>query len=133
MSIGNEDCVRCMHCINVLPKALRPGTDTGATLLLGAKAPILEGAILSSVLVPFTKIEPPYDDLKNLIERIWDFWDENGKARERVGELAQRIGMGNFLEEIEVDPIPEMIKEPRANPYIFYEEYFEEDDEEDGE
>jgi sulfite reductase alpha subunit len=131
LEIDDENCVKCMHCINVMPKALKPGKERGATILLGAKAPIVEGALLSSVLVPFMKIEPPYEELKDLIERIWDFWGEHGKNRERVGELMQRVGLGNFLEAIEVEPIPEMIAYPRENPYVFYEEYFEEEDEEE--
>jgi len=131
LAIDDSNCVKCMHCINAMPKALRPGVDTGATILLGAKAPIVEGAILSSVLVPFIKLEPPYDDLKDLIERIWEFWGEHGKNRERVGELIQRVGLGNFLEAIGLDPLPEMVAHPRENPYVFYEEYFEEDDEEE--
>jgi dissimilatory sulfite reductase alpha subunit len=130
LKIKDEDCVKCMHCINVMTKALRPGKDRGAVILLGSKAPIVEGAILSSVIVPFMKLEPPYDELKDLINRIWEYWNEEGKNRERVGEMMQRIGLGNFLEEIEVEPIPEMIKHPRANPYIFFEEYFTDDDEE---
>ena len=129
LTIDDENCVKCMHCINVMPKALRPGKDTGATILLGSKAPIVEGALLSSVLVPFMKLEPPYEELKSLVERIWDFWSEHGKNRERVGELMQRVGLGNFLEAIEVEPIPEMVAFPRDNPYVFYEEYFEEGDE----
>jgi sulfite reductase alpha subunit len=133
LHIDNSNCVKCMHCINVMPKALRPGKDRGATLLLGSKAPILEGAILSSVLIPFLKIEPPYTEIKELTEKIWDLWGENGKNRERVGEFIQRIGLGNFLDAIGLDPVPEMIAHPRENPYIFYEEYYEEgdDDEED--
>jgi sulfite reductase alpha subunit len=131
LHIDDSNCVKCMHCINALPKALRPGKDQGATLLLGAKAPIVEGALLSSVLVPFMKIEPPYQELKDLIERIWDFWNEHGKNRERVGELIQRVGLGNFLEAIELEPLPEMIAHPRENPYVFYEEYLEPDDEEE--
>jgi len=133
LTIDDENCVKCMHCINAMPKALRPGEDRGATLLLGAKAPIVQGALLSSVLVPFIKLEPPYSELKDLIERIWDFWNEHGKNRERVGELIQRVGLGNFLEAIGVEPIPEMIAHPRENPYVFYEEYFEEDEEEEAE
>ncbi|MBL7040320.1 MAG: dissimilatory-type sulfite reductase subunit alpha [Pirellulaceae bacterium] len=132
LTIDDSNCVKCMHCINAMPKALRPGTDCGATILLGAKAPIVEGALLASVLVPFIKLEPPYDDLKDLLERIWEVWGEHGKNRERVGEFIQRVGLGNFLEEIEVDLVPEMIAHPRENPYIFYEEY-EEDDEDDEE
>ena len=134
LKIDDSNCVRCMHCINAMPKALRPGVDTGATILIGAKAPIVEGALLASVLVPFIKLEAPYDELKDLLERIWEFWGEHGKNRERVGELIQRVGLGNFLEEIEVEPVPEMLAHPRENPYVFYEDYYEEgDDEEDEE
>jgi sulfite reductase alpha subunit len=133
LTIDDDNCVKCMHCINAMPKALRPGKDRGATILLGAKAPIVEGALLSSVLVPFMKMVPPYEELKDLVERIWEFWSEHGKNRERVGEIMQRVGLGNFLEEIEVEPIPEMVAYPRENPYVFYEEYYEEGDEEEEE
>jgi sulfite reductase alpha subunit len=131
LNIDNSFCRRCMHCINAMPKALAPGKDRGATILLGSKAPIVEGALLSSVLVPFYKMEPPYEELYDLIERIWDVWSEEGKNRERVGEFIQRVGMGNFLDAIELDPVPEMVAHPRENPYVFYEEYYEEDDEDD--
>jgi len=129
LSIDDANCVHCMHCINTMPKALRPGKDRGACVLLGAKAPIVEGALLSSVLIPFIKMEPPYQEIKDLVERIWDVWCEEGKNRERIGEFIQRVGMGNFLEAIEVEPVPEMISAPRDNPYIFFEEYYEDDDE----
>jgi len=133
LEIDNSYCRRCMHCINAMPKALRPGKDRGATVLLGSKAPIVEGALLSSVLIPFYKMEPPYQELKDIVERIWDIWSEEGKNRERVGEFIQRVGMGNFLEAIEVEPVAEMVAHPRENPYVFYEEYFEEDDDEEEE
>jgi sulfite reductase alpha subunit len=133
LKIDNSYCRHCMHCINVMSKALRPGTDTGACILLGSKAPIVEGALLSSVLIPFYKMEPPYEELYDLLERIWDVWGEEGKNRERVGEFIQRVGMGNFLEAIELEPVPEMIAHPRENPYVFYDEYYEEDDDEEEE
>jgi sulfite reductase alpha subunit len=130
LTIDNANCVKCMHCINAMPKALRPGDDRGATILLGSKAPIVQGAALSSVLIPFIKLEPPYQEIKDLAEKIWDFWCENGKNRERVGELIQRVGLGNFLEAIGMEPDPTMVAYPRDNPYVFYEEYLEPDDEE---
>jgi sulfite reductase alpha subunit len=133
LDIENSYCRRCMHCINVMPKALRPGKDRGATVLIGAKAPIVQGALLSSVLIPFLKMEAPYQELKDVVERIWDLWSEEGKARERVGEFIQRVGMGNFLDAIEIEPVAEMVSHPRENPYVFYEEYFEEGDDEDEE
>ncbi len=129
LHIDNSYCVRCMHCINVMPKALRPGKDRGATILIGSKAPIIEGALLSSVLIPFLKLEPPYDDLKELIDEIWDVWSEEGKARERVGEFIQRVGLGNFLDAIGLEPVAEMVSAPRDNPYVFYENNDDGDDE----
>ncbi len=127
LTVDNKRCVRCMHCINVLPKALRPGGERGATILIGGKAPIVKGAMISSVLVPFMKMEPPYAEFYELVDRILDFWAEEGKNRERVGELMQRVGLGNFCEAVGVEPRPEMVAHPRENPYVFYEEYFEED------
>jgi len=137
MAIDNGNCVHCMHCINKLPKALRPGTDTGATILLGAKAPIVEGAMMSSVIVPFLKLEEPFDNLKELIEAFWEVWDEDGKNKERIGEFMERMGKGEFVEavgailkdndsEIELCSAVDMISYPRENPYIFYDEYLEE-------
>jgi sulfite reductase alpha subunit len=120
LTITNGECVRCMHCINVMPKALRPGKERGATILIGAKAPIVAGALLSSVLVPFIPAAELLDTLKELLSRVWEFWDEYGKNRERVGELIQRVGMANFLDGIGLDPAPEMISAPRDNPYIFF-------------
>jgi sulfite reductase alpha subunit len=118
LTIDNDECARCMHCINALPKALSPGKDRGAMLLVGGKAPVLGGALLSSVLVPFIKMEPPYADIKELLVAIWDLWSEYGKSRERVGEFIQRIGLANFLEQIGLEPQPEMVAHPRTNPYI---------------
>ncbi len=122
LTIDNKNCIRCMHCINVMPEALRPGTDTGATILMGAKAPILEGAQLSTVMVPFIRLEPPYDNLKEIVENVWMFWMEEGKNRERLGELMQRVGLANFVETVQLKHIPQMIKEPRSNPYVFWKE-----------
>ena len=133
LTIDNKSCRRCMHCINAMPKALRPGKDRGACILIGSKAPIVEGALLSSVLVPFIKLEEPYDELIEIVDNIHEVWAENGKNRERVGEFIQRVGMGNFLEAIGLEPTPEMVAHPRENPYVFYEEYFEEGDEEESE
>ena len=115
-----EDCVRCMHCINRMPKALRPGLDRGATILIGSKAPIVKGAYLSWVLVPFMKMEPPYTEFKELVGKAWEWWDENGRTRERIAELIERVGLKTFLRAMGLKPVPQMIYRPRANPYVFF-------------
>ncbi len=120
LKVKAAECVRCMHCINKMTKAIRPGDDKGVTILIGGKAPIVKGAMLSSVLIPFMKVEPPYTEIKDLARKIWEWWDENGRPRERVGELIERMGMRVFLKAMGLPPVPQMIKAPRTNPYVFF-------------
>ncbi len=124
LKIDNAECTRCMHCLNVMPRALRPGLDQGASILIGAKAPILDGAQLSTLIVPFIKMdaENEFEEYKEIIEKCWDWWMEEGKNRERIGESMQRIGLPTFLKIMEIDPIPQHVKEPRSNPYVFWKE-----------
>ena len=100
LKINNKECTRCMHCLNVMPRALESATIRGASILFGAKAPILEGAQMSTLTVPFMKMEPPFQELKELIEKVWDWWMEEGKNRERLGELIQRQSLQKFLQVI---------------------------------
>jgi len=122
LMIDNKECNRCMHCINAMPRALRIGDDRGLSILVGAKAPILDGAQMGSMLVPFVKAEEPYEEIKEVIENIWDWWMEEGKNRERVGELMKRQGFQKLLEVTGLKPDPRMVQEPRSNPYIFWKE-----------
>ena len=122
LKIDTKECTRCMHCINVMPRALRIGDDRGLSMLVGAKAPILDGAQMGSLLVPFISVEEPYDEIKEVIENIWDWWMEEGKNRERLGELMKRQGFNRLLEATGIDPDPRHVKEPRSNPYIFWKE-----------
>ena len=122
LKLDDKECNRCMHCINLMPKALRQGKERGATILVGGKAPIVHGALLGWVAVPFMKLEPPYEELLDLVNKTFDWWDENGKMRERLGELINRQGMIKFLKAVGLKPVPQMIKRPRANPYCFWRE-----------
>ncbi len=122
LKINDRECSRCMHCINVMPRALRVGNDRGLSILCGAKAPILDGAQMGSLLVPFMKVEEPYDNVKELIDNVWDWWMEEGKNRERLGELMKRQGFQKLLEATGIEPDPRHVQEPRHNPYIFWKE-----------
>jgi dissimilatory sulfite reductase alpha subunit len=120
LKVKAEECVRCMHCINAMHKALHIGQDRGATLLIGGKAPVVKGAMIGWVLVPFIKMEPPFTELKEIIDRLIDWWAENGKHRERIGELIERVGLATFLKAVGLKPLPQMVRTPRSNPYIFW-------------
>ena len=123
LKIDNRECTRCMHCINVMPRALRIGNERGLSVFAGAKAPILDGAQMGTLVVPFIEAEAPYTKIKEtVIEPLWDWWMEEGKNRERMGELMKRQGLQRVIEVLGVDPDPRMVQEPRHNPYIFWKE-----------
>ena len=108
LEVDNRNCVRCMHCLNVVPKALSPGDDKGVTVLIGGKRTLKIGDLMGTVIVPFMKLdsEEDYEALTELAEEVIDYWAENGLEHERCGEMVERIGLVNFLEGIgvEVDP-----------------------------
>ncbi|GAB0056991.1 Sulfite reductase, dissimilatory-type subunit alpha [Candidatus Magnetaquicoccaceae bacterium FCR-1] len=124
LEVDNDNCVRCMHCINVMHHALKPGLDRGVTILVGGHRTLKIGDTLSSVLVPFMKLETDEDleELTSFIERIWEFWNDNGMDHERIGEFIHRVGMGTFLKGVGLEPDPRMIRQPRTTPYIKFEE-----------
>jgi sulfite reductase alpha subunit len=120
LNVDNKSCVRCMHCLNVMPKALSPGDDKGATVCIGGKRTLKIGGLMGTVLIPFTKLETEedYEKLVELAEEIIDFWAENGLEHERCGEMIERIGLAAFLEGIGIDVDPNMINYPREGSYI---------------
>ncbi|HIP39751.1 MAG TPA: dissimilatory-type sulfite reductase subunit alpha [Desulfocapsa sulfexigens] len=124
LKIDNSECTRCMHCINVMPRALRPGKVQGASINIGAKAPILDGAQFATLIIPFIEVtaENEFENVIEVIENIWDWWMEVGKNRERVGETMQRVGLPTFIKVMGLDPIPQHVREPRSNPYVFWQE-----------
>lgn len=122
VAIDTKECVRCMHCINTMPQALRIGTDTGAMIFVGAKAPILDGAQMGSLLAPFVPCDEGNDfqEIKDIIEGIWDLWMEEGKNRERLGETMKRMGFQAIIKAAGVPFDARQVQEPRHNPYIFW-------------
>jgi sulfite reductase alpha subunit len=120
LEINNKDCVRCMHCINVMTGALSPGNDKGATILVGGHGHLKIGATLGTVVVPFMslKSEADYDGMVELAQNIVDFFAENALEHERIGEMIERIGLVNFVEGLGLDVDPNMVNCPRSNPYV---------------
>jgi sulfite reductase alpha subunit len=120
LDVDNRNCVRCMHCINVMTRALSVGDDKGVTILLGGKRTLKIGDTMGTVLIPFKKLETEedYESLVELTEEIIDFWAENALEHERVGETIDRIGLVNFLEGIDVDVDPNMISSARQSSYV---------------
>ena len=120
IEIDNKDCVRCMHCINVMTGALAPGKDKGATILMGGKRTLKIGDLMGTVVVPFMKLETDEDmeKLVDLGQRTIDFFAENALEHERTGEMIERIGLANFLDAMELEVDPSMVTSPRMNPYV---------------
>ena len=120
LEIDNKDCVRCMHCINVMTGALATGTDKGATILVGGKRTLKIGDLMGTVVAPFMplKDDADYEKLVELGQSIIDFFAENALEHERTGEMIERIGLVNFLEGIGLEVDANMVSAPRTNPYV---------------
>jgi sulfite reductase alpha subunit len=120
LTVDNKNCVRCMHCINVMTKALSPGNDKGVSILIGGKRTLKIGDLMGTVIVPFMKLEDDedYEKLLEIAQNSIDFFAENALEHERTGEMIERIGVVNFLEGIGVEVDPNMINQPRTNSYI---------------
>ncbi|UCH74075.1 MAG: dissimilatory-type sulfite reductase subunit alpha [Rhodospirillales bacterium] len=130
LEVDNKSCVRCMHCLNVMTKALSPGDERGATILIGGKRSLKIGDLMGTVVVPFFKLETDedYEALTELAETVIDFFAENALEHERVGETIDRIGLANFLEAIGVEVNPNMISHPRTSSYVRTDDWDEEAD-----
>ncbi len=124
IAVEHQDCVRCMHCINVMHKALKPGKDKGVTICMGGKRTLKIGDTISTVIVPFMKLETDedLDRLTEFVEKVWEFWNDNGMDHERIGEFIARVGLATFLDGIGIEPDARMVVRPRSSPYIKFEE-----------
>ncbi len=120
LTVDNHNCVRCMHCLNVMPKALHPGDDHGVSILIGGKRTLKIGGLMGTVVIPFKKMETEedYESLVELAEEMIDFWAENGLEHERTGEMIERIGLVNYLEGIGIEVDPNMVGSPREGSYV---------------
>ena len=120
LEIDNGNCVRCMHCINVMTGALAAGTDKGVTILMGGKSVLKIGGLMGTVIIPFKsmKTDEDYEWLVQHAQKAIDFFAENALEHERTGEMIERIGLVNYLEGLEVEIDPSMVATPRTNPYV---------------
>ena len=128
LEVDNKSCVRCMHCLNVMTKALKPGDERGVSILIGGKRALKVGDLMGTMIVPFMKLETD-EDYEKLVEfggKILEFFAENALEHERIGETMDRIGLPAFLEAIGVDPDPNMVMHPRTSCYVRTDDFTEE-------
>jgi len=128
LDVDNKSCVRCMHCINVMTKALSPGKDRGVTILIGGKRSLKVGDFMGTVIIPFFKLESDedFERFNEFAETVIEFFAENALEHERVGETIDRIGLSNFLEAIGVEVDPNMVNHPRTTSYVRTDDWDEE-------
>lgn len=120
VEIDNSNCVKCMHCLNVMTKALHIGKERGVALLIGGKGHLKVGNMLGSVLIPFHKMENAEDIQKYIeqIDTIVDWWCDAALDHERIGETIERVGMQEFLAAVGLEPTIDMVEHPRDNPFF---------------
>ena len=120
LEVDNKSCVRCMHCINVMTKALSVGDNKGVTILVGGKRTLKIGDLMGTVVVPFHKMETEddYEWLTEMAENVLEFFADNALEHERTGEMIERIGLVNFLEGLDIEVDPNMVSHPRTSSYV---------------
>ncbi|WP_333824420.1 dissimilatory-type sulfite reductase subunit alpha [Pinisolibacter sp.] len=130
LEVDNRSCVRCMHCLNVMNKALAPGDDRGATILIGGKRSLKVGDLMGTMVVPFFKLQTDedYEELVEFARTIMEFFAENALEHERIGETIDRIGLPTFLKGVGIEPDPNMVKHPRTSSYVRTDDFTDEAD-----
>ncbi len=128
LDVDNKSCVRCMHCINVMTKALSPGDDRGASIFIGGKRTLKVGDLMGIMVLPFIKLDTDedYEKLEEFAEVCIEFFADNALEHERIGETIERIGMPAFLEAIGVEVDPNMVVHPRTSSYVRTDDFDEE-------
>jgi sulfite reductase alpha subunit len=130
LDVDNKSCVRCMHCLNVMTKALSPGDDRGASILIGGKRSLKVGDMMGVMMVPFIKLDTD-EDFEKLVafgRNLLEFFADNALEHERIGETIDRIGLPAFLEAVGIDPDPNMINHPRTSSYVRTDDFTDEAD-----
>jgi sulfite reductase alpha subunit len=130
LDVDNKSCVRCMHCMNVMTKALAPGDEKGASILIGGKRALKVGDMMGIMMVPFFKLDTD-EDLEKLVEfarNVIEFFAENALEHERIGECIDRIGLPAFLDALGIDADPNMIVHPRTSSYVRTDDFTDEAD-----
>ena len=117
-----------MHCLNVMTKALSPGDDRGASILIGGKRALKVGDLMGTMIVPFMKLdtEEDFEKLKEFARNLLEFFADNALEHERIGETMDRIGLPAFLEAVGIDPDPNMVNHPRTSCYVRTDDFDEE-------
>ena len=100
LEIDNRNCVRCMHCLNVMNKALSPGDDRGVTILIGGKRTLKIGDLMGTVVIPFMKLETEEDYFRSLQDSVisWMMNQRLSKLKQTgdAAFLSASIGRGDL-------------------------------------
>ena len=128
LDVDNKSCVRCVHCMNVMTKALAPGDDKGASILIGGKRALKVGDMMGIMMVPFIKLDTDedFEKLKAFAHNLLDFFMDNALEHERIGECIDRIGLPAFLDALGLEADPNMVNHPRTSSYVRTDDFTDE-------
>ncbi len=73
------------------------------------------------VLAPFVPAEPPdYPRVVDLYRRFLDIYADNGRRKERAGDMLVRLGLKTVLELMEMEPDPAILEAPAQRVAIVW-------------
>lgn len=119
LQLDGEKCWRCMACINYCP-AIRPGRERGVAWVAGGKyghrGP--QGPMAGYVLVPFIPVkDDDFTAIGDICGAFLEFWADNARKKERVGDFIARVGPVKILQELGLEAEPQILLSPKRNVY----------------
>jgi sulfite reductase alpha subunit len=67
-----------------------------------------------------------FEKLNTFASKVIEFFADNALEHERIGETLDRIGLPEFLDALEIEPDPNMVKHPRTSCYVRTDNFTEE-------
>lgn len=119
LQLDRGRCWRCMACINYCP-AIRPGRERGVAWVAGGKyghrGP--QGPMVGYVLVPFIPVkDDDFTAIGDIYGAFLEFWADNARKKERVGDFIARVGPVKILQELGLEVEPQILLSPKRNVY----------------
>ena len=101
VEIEEELCMFCGNCFSVCPSLpMADPLNDGVSIWVGGKVSNARSEpTFSKLAIPFLPNTPPrWPEVVEAVRGLVDFWAENARKYERMGELIERIGWPRFFE-----------------------------------
>jgi sulfite reductase beta subunit len=101
LEVEEDLCMFCANCYTVCPAMkLNDPLNDGVSIWVGGKVSNARTEpMFSKLAIPFLPNNPPrWPEVTAAVRNLVEFWEQNARKYERMGELINRIGWPKFFE-----------------------------------